>query len=277
MARLVTLTTDIGWAYAAQMKAVLYRTLLPGSVVDLTHDVPAHSVPEGAFLLQYMAEGFPAGTVHVAVVDPGVGSSRAPLALATADGSVLVGPDNGVLWPLASRLGSPRAVRLDPERVVPGRPPSATFEGRDLFAPAAARLAAGAAIEQLGSPFDPIRRELPVPRGTPESMRGEVLHVDRFGNLITNVPTEWAPPAGARLRVTLGSQSERILSRARTYSDVPKGHAAVFGSSFGLLEVSVREGSAARRFRAHTGQTVRFRSRRDFGGPADPAQLARAT
>jgi S-adenosyl-L-methionine hydrolase (adenosine-forming) len=254
--RLVTLTTDIGWAYAAQMKAVLYRALPPGSVVDLTHDIPAHSVREGAFLLERMARGFPAGTVHVAIVDPGVGTHRAPIAIGCADGSVLVGPDNGVLAPLARSLGPGRAVRLDPERIVPGSIPSATFEGRDLFAPAAALVATGTRPEDLGPPFAARDLELPRPHRGSASLLGEILHVDRFGNLITNLPSDWCPLGSGPFPLELEGKRIRGVLRARTYAELSSREVGVIGSSFDLLEVAVREGSAAVRLRARVGQSV---------------------
>ncbi len=248
--RLVTLTTDVGSVYAAQMKGVLYRRLRPGEVVDLTHDLPPHGIREAAFLLRQVAVTFPAGTVHVAVVDPGVGGRRAPLAIRCRDGSCLVGPDNGVLAPLAERLGGPTAYRLLPERVAPkDGPPSPTFEGRDLFAPAAALLALGRSPASLGAPTRFHRLTLPVPAHTPTGAVGEVVHVDRFGNLITNIPSEWLPLGAGRVRARLRRSRWRELPRVRTYEEIPsRRRPAVLGSSFGTLEISVREGSAARSY-----------------------------
>ncbi len=256
--RLVTLTTDIGSVYAAQMKAVLYRFLGPGEVVDLAHDLPRHAIREAAFLLRQIASGFPAGTVHVAVIDPGVGGRRAPIAIRCADGSTLVGPDNGVLAPLAERLGGPKAYRLDPERVATSSvPPSATFEGRDLFAPAAALLARGKDPRDLGTPLAFQRLDLPVPTRTGSMARGEVLHVDRFGNLITNLPAGWLPPRPGRVRTRVGRSQWRPLARARTYEEIPtRREPAVLGSSFGTVEVSVREGSAAEWYGVTSGAPV---------------------
>jgi S-adenosylmethionine hydrolase len=257
---LVTLTTDIGWAYAAQMKAVLYRALPPGSVVDLDHSIRPHQVREGAFLLRAMARGFPAGTVHVAVVDPGVGGARAPIAIRCRDGSSLVGPDNGVLALLAQELGTESAVRLDPERVIPGRPPSATFEGRDLFAPAAARLARGVPLSRLGAAHRPAPLELPRPERLADGHRGEVLLVDRFGNLITNVPTTEGPAPGSPCVLRLGGRA-RKLERVRTYEELARGELGIVGSSFGLLEVAEREGNASERLGAAVGARVEIRRR----------------
>ncbi len=266
--RLVTLTTDVGSLYAAQMKAVLYRSLRPGEVVDLSHDLPRHGIREAAFLLRQIAAGFPAGTVHVAVIDPGVGGRRAPLAIQCADGSCLVGPDTGVLAPLAERLGPSHAYRLDPARVTAeGRPPSATFEGRDLFAPAAARIARGTPPAALGEPTTYLRLALPAARRGRSRLAGEVVHVDRFGNLITNVPADWLPRTFTGLTVRFHRRPWRSVGRVRTYEEIStRDRPAVLGSSFGTLEVSVREGSAAERLNVAVGEPVELRWRR----PTEP-------
>jgi S-adenosyl-L-methionine hydrolase (adenosine-forming) len=257
MSPLVTLTTDLGDVYGAQVKAMLYRRLPAGSVVDLTHALSAHDVPEAAFLLLHMAQRFPSGTIHLAVVDPGVGSDRAPVGIATSDGSILVGPDNGLLWPLAAALGNPRAFRLDPARVALAAI-SPTFEGRDLFAPAAALLASGSSLEFLGSPLEPKRYELPVAKVRPTGIEAVVLHIDRFGNVITNAPSSEGPSVGGALSVRIGSGPVRRSTRRRTYSDIEPGGWGVLGSSFGFLEISCRERSAAQRFRVHVGDRVRL-------------------
>lgn len=256
--RLVTLTSDVGSVYAAQMKAVLARSLDPARVVDLAHDLPAHAVSEAAFLVRAMAHGFPAGTVHVVVVDPGVGGRRAPVAIECRDGSVLVGPDNGVLHPLAEELGIRRTVRLDP--TVWARSPrvGTTFDGRDLFAPAAALLATGTRLSKLGRPhrLSPFRLLPAVRRAS--GARGRVLHTDRFGNLITNVPSAWVPSGVRSVRARVGRASARSLPLARSYEALGAERAGLLASSFGLLEVSVDQGRADRRFRATTGAPVEF-------------------
>jgi S-adenosyl-L-methionine hydrolase (adenosine-forming) len=254
----VTLSSDIGTAYAAQMKAVLARHLPPGHVVDLSHDLPPHAVREAGFLLHAMAIGFPAGTVHVAVVDPGVGGSRTPIAVVCSDGSVLVGPNNGVLAPLAHALGAPRAYRIDlPRRS--GRPRvGATFDGRDLFAPAAAAVAGGLAPASLGPPVPLVELRDPAPRLRANSARGEIVHVDRFGNLISNVPTSWATPAPSTIDVGVGRARKVRLPFATHYEALGEGTAGVVGSSFGLLEIAIDRGRADRRWRARPGTPVRF-------------------
>lgn len=263
--RWVTLTTDLGWAYAAQMKAVLLHSLSPGEVVDLAHDLPAHAIREAAFLVRAMAERYPAGMVHVVVVDPGVGGPRAPLIVRCADGTFLVGPDNGVLAPLAHALGKPRGYRIDPARVGGLPRVGRTFDGRDLFAPAAARLARGIPPGRLGSPH-PIRDlDLPSARRTPWGAVGEVVHVDRFGNLITNVPSRWVAAPAGEVEVRFHRGPRRHLRWVSSYDELGRGRLGALGSSFGTVEVAVAEGRAERRCRARAGTQVRvtWRSRAD--------------
>jgi len=247
----------MGSAYAAQMKGVLLQRLSAGRVVDVAHDLPAHGIAEAAFVVAHVAATFPPGTVHLVVVDPGVGGSRAPIVIACRDGSFLVGPDNGVLAPLAAKLGRPRAYRLDPNRVVPGRTVSATFEGRDLFAPAAARLATGARAAQLGPPVPYRHYEIPraVRRG--RSVEGEVVHVDRFGNLITNVPSTWLSTVPGSVTARWRRRST-VLPRRRTYAELAPRQVGLLGSSFATIEIGVREGSAAARTRLGVGERVAF-------------------
>ncbi len=276
--RVVTLTTDIGSAYAAQLKAVLLERLPPGHLVDIAHDLAAHRIEEAAFLLAHIGPAFPAGTVHLAVVDPGVGSARAPVALACRDGSLLVGPDNGVLAPLARRLGGARAVRLDPARLGRRGRVSATFEGRDLFAPAAALLATGVPLERLGPPWRYRRLALPRPRRSASRLVGSILHVDHFANAITNLPTEWSPRVGRDVEVRLGPVLCR-LARRRTYAELAPGEAGLLGSSFGTLEVAVREGRAAELLGLRVGLEVEVlrRPRSPRTARVSPSRARRAS
>jgi len=266
--RLVTLTTDVGAAYAAQMKGVLSRFVPAGHVVDLAHDLTPHGVLEAAFLLRQMAIGFPPGTVHVAVVDPGVGGRRAPVAARLEDGSIVVGPDNGVLAPLAAHLGVVECVRLRPELVTPGSPPSATFEGRDLFAPAAGRLATGTPLARLGVPWHLRRLAIPTGSRRRSGALGEVLHVDRFGNVITSLPSEWRPPLDTTVRVRVGGRRPTLARTVRTYEPLGVGELGLLTSSFGRLELGVREGRAADRLRAAPGTTLSLSW--SPGGPSRP-------
>jgi S-adenosylmethionine hydrolase len=207
------------------------------SIVDLTHAVAPQDVFGGAFLLWTAVSAFPAGSVHVAVVDPGVGSSRRAIALQSRRGDALVGPDNGVLWPDLERLGGlARAISLP----TPARA-TTTFHGRDIFAPAAARLACGEPLETLGQPIhDPLQFVFPSPEGT----TGEVLHVDIYGNLVTNLPAEQLAP------IRIGSHVARPVS---FYAEVAPGELLSIVGSAGLVEISVRDGNAAALTRARRG------------------------
>ncbi len=254
--RLVTLATDLGTAYAAQMKAVLLAALPPDRIVDLTHELRPHDIAEAAFVLREIHTRLPPGAVHVVVVDPGVGGRRRPIAIACGDGSALVGPDNGVLAPLATLHGGGRAytitnVRPGAERV------GTTFDGRDVFAPAAAQLALGRPARELGPRQEPAPLPVPGPHREADGARGAVAHVDRFGNLVTNVPTAWLPTGRSTVKVGLGGRTQRLPVH-RSYEAAGGGTRFVLGSSFGTLEVAVAEGRASDRGAVRAGTPVRF-------------------
>jgi hypothetical protein len=241
---IVTLLSDFGSAspYPAQVKAVLHGTPRV-VVVDITHDVPPRDVAHGAYLLRAAAPAFPAGTVHLAVVDPGVGSARAALAI-TAGGQCLVGPDNGLLTPAARRLGRLRAHVIDVE-TFGRRPVSTTFHGRDVFAPVAAVLAGGLPLEAVGPPAPPPVElpETPAERA-PGVLRGQVLYCDRFGNVITNIPGAWLNDILDPLAVA-HPRGRTALRRVLTYAAGTGREVLVLVGSDGTLELAVNGGSAA--------------------------------
>ncbi|MCI4349200.1 MAG: GNAT family acetyltransferase [Thermoplasmata archaeon] len=274
-ARLVTLSTDFGPIYAAQVKGILAHFLPADRIVELSEDLPIHQVRESAFLVRQMARTFPAGTVHLVVVDPGVGGGRAALAVRCRDGSVLVGPDNGVLSPLATELGVAECVRLDPNQVGRTRFVSATFEGRDLFAPAAGRIARGTALRRLGRPTNMLRLRLPLAHHRRGGAEGEVFHTDRFGNAVTNIPSEHGPPLGAIVRVGWPPARTVRARSVRTYSELALGELGVLPSSFGLLELSQRESRASDRWNLRTGDPVRLVWAARGAPPSRPAPIVR--
>jgi S-adenosyl-L-methionine hydrolase (adenosine-forming) len=257
--RLVTLSTDIGSAYAAQMKGVLYGFLPAGHVVDLTHDLPRHRVAESAFLVRQMVGAFPPGAVHLVVVDPGVGGDRAPIAIRTREGSYLVGPDNGVLWPTAERLGIAKTVRLAPPRVAGASRVGRTFDGRDLFAPAAARLARGARLDSLGKGWAPRPLRLPTPTVSESGVKGTIVHIDHFGNAITNIPSSAIAGRSGSVSMKAGSSGVRRALLCAAYEELRLGQLGVLPSSFGTLELAAREGSAASRLGVKFGAAVTLR------------------
>jgi S-adenosyl-L-methionine hydrolase (adenosine-forming) len=247
MRRIVTLLTDFGTAdgYVAEMKGVILSAAPEVALVDVTHDVSAQDVECGRLALARYWRRFPPGTVHVAVVDPGVGSERAALAV-ESDGRWLVGPDNGLLSP-ALLLAGARAVTLTvPARAAP------TFHGRDVFAPAAAALATGTPLDTLGAPADsPMVRRTPEARRQPDgTIAGEVIAVDRFGNAITNLLSRTGG------EVVVGGQA---LALRRVYADVPPGKPVALTGSNGLIEIAVRDGSAARSLGLQRGAPVVLR------------------
>lgn len=259
---LVTLTGDLGAEYTAQLKAVLLRSVAPERIVELSHELRPHDVAEAAFVLRAMASGFPPGTIHLAVVDPGVGGRRAALVVACADGSLLVGPDNGLLMPLAERLGRPRAFRLDPSRLGEHERVGTTFDARDLFAPAAALLARGVPPEALGRPVVPTRLDVPAPQRSARGARGQVVHVDHFGNVVTSIPSAWVPAGTTTVILGRRGGRTRRVPWVRSYEEGGRGRLVALGSSFGTVEVAVGEGSASDRLGLAIGRPVRLAWRR---------------
>jgi len=250
---IVTLLTDFGAGsgYPAQLKGVLLRSVPGVQLVDLSHEVPAYDVLAGALLLEACVRWFPPEAVHVAVVDPGVGTARRALAVADPGGRQLVGPDNGLL---TAFLGPGARVRqIAPGEAVPA-PASATFHGRDLFAPAAALLATGTALEALGPAVeDPVRLDWPTARRRGRELAGTTLAADSFGNLLTSV-TE-ADLAGAP--VASAAVEGRTVRFVRTFGDAEPGELVVYLGSGGRVEVAEREGSAEAALGGARGHEVR--------------------
>jgi len=237
---IVTLTTDFGGAdgYVGAMKGVIHR-LAPGTtVIDLAHDVPRHDVGHAAWVLATAAFEFPAGTIHVAVVDPGVGGGRAELVVA-ARGHLFVGPDNGVLAHVVADCEGTWAITSTAFRQPD---PAPTFHGRDIFAPAAAALARGLPPEAAG-PATGLTGRLPWPRGA-------VVHVDVYGNLISDV----ACARGTRGTVHIAGH---LLPLVRTYEDVGPGELLAYVGSMGTIEIAVRDRDAAQVLGVGRGEPVR--------------------
>jgi hypothetical protein len=249
----VALLTDFGtrdW-YVAAVKGVILSRAPEVHVVDITHEIPAQDVLAGAFVLAAGVPWFPAGTVFVGVVDPGVGSGRAILA-ARADRRYFVGPDNGLLAPSLAQARAQRVVRLTNARHWLA-PASRTFQARDIMAPVAAFLARGGALARLGPPAARLV-PLPVPRPRRRGRRlhGIVVHVDTFGNLITNLP---APAAAGRFQRSLHVRGRRVRL-VDSYHEARPGELAAVAGSLGLIELAVAGASAAAKLRAGRGEPV---------------------
>jgi S-adenosylmethionine hydrolase len=253
----VTLTTDFGTRdpYVAQLKGVLYAQGPSAlEVVDLTHEIEAQNVREAALFVRMAWPRFPPATIHMVVVDPGVGSARRALALEHA-GQYWLAPDNGVLaWLLAEQPAELRAIAIEPERLGVAQV-SATFHGRDVFAPAAAQLARGASLAALGSPVaELVQLPWPATRRVAGAVHGEIIHIDRFGNLITNVSARELAALGGGLRVHLAQgEGWPIL---RCYADAARGALLALIGSADLLEIALRDGNAAKQLQAQVGDAV---------------------
>lgn len=241
-APIVTLTTDFGGSsyYVGAMKGVILCIAPEAHIVDISHQIPPQDVLAAAFVLRHAAGEFPPGAVHLAVVDPGVGTQRRPLAL-HSNGHLWVGPDNGLFSFVLDGAEVHEIARRDL-----GRPtPSNTFHGRDLFAPLAAHLCRGLDLAAVGPPVaDPVRLAESAPCKSASRIAGHIIHIDDFGNLISNIAAADIAPWGAALCIRLGAHV--ITTLCRTYADVAPGAPLALVGSAGLLEVAVHRGHAAR-------------------------------
>lgn len=273
MTATIALLTDFGEqdVYVGIMKGVISGIAPHAQLIDLAHTVPPGDITKAAFELYRAAPYFPLGTIFLAVVDPGVGTARRPIAVSWPE-RICVGPDNGIFTYLLATGGEPTAVELSSsahrlEQV------SSTFHGRDIFAQAAAHLARGVKLEELGPPVKDLFR-LPLPRLElieGPLVKGEILHADRFGNLITSIgvlrlegddvllepwlphcPPARLPATGLRLRLPNGA----YLSISSTYADVSPGEAVTYIGSLGLLEIAVNQARAVDVLPVTAGQEV---------------------
>jgi S-adenosylmethionine hydrolase len=253
-APLITLLTDFGLrdGFVASMKGVILTLAPDARLIDVSHEIEPQDVAGGAFVLETSFRYFPAGTVHLAVVDPGVGSARRGI-IVEAAGHRFVGPDNGLLTP---------ALRADPAAAVFGidarrrRPaPGRTFDGRDLFAPVAAELARGVAAAALGAPVnDSVRLAEIAPTTSGGGLEGRIIWIDRFGNLISNIRAAMLPPRRP-VRIAVG---DSVIPFAEAYAAVAPGELGALINSDGLLEIFASGASAAVRLGARRGDPVRL-------------------
>jgi S-adenosylmethionine hydrolase len=256
--------TDFGLQddFVGTCHGVIARISPETRVIDVTHGIPATAVLQGALVLSSTLPYMPVG-VHLAVVDPGVGGSRRALALQDAEGRLFVGPDNGLLLPAAERAGIVEARELaSPEYALESI--SRTFHGRDLFAPAAAHLANGVRLDELGPPIDPdalVRLDLPVPSFREDRIDATMLYVDSFGNIALNLTRDDVEAAG----VTPGSRIELLLSgegyyavMARTFADARPGDVILYEDSYRNMSLAISGGSAAEMLHARAGQSLRI-------------------
>jgi len=244
----VTLLSDFGTVdgYVAQMKAVILRNCPEAAIVDISHSIERHNILMGSFVLATTVPYFPKETIHVAVVDPGVGSARKAIVVKCKNG-LLIGPDNGLL-DRASRKLKVSSIQQITARNIYRNARSNTFHGRDIFAQVAGLIASGEPPEEFGPRIPKIEKlNLPQPRVTARKLRCHVLHVDNFGNLITDVEQEMLQRAPLTLGNHVGIQAgiRRRQGRfVRSYHEVGNGELAVLLGSQGFLEIAAREGSA---------------------------------
>lgn len=259
---IIALLTDFGTRdhYVGTMKGVMLGICGEVTFVDITHDVPPQDILVGALELAASYHYFPRDTIFLVVVDPGVGSARRGIAVETG-GYRFVAPDNGVLTPVLSDHPPASAVDLTEPRYM--RPTiSRTFEGRDRFAPAAAWLATGVAVAALGRPAGPLQRiDIPAPRVTDREIQGEVLRVDRFGNLITNIDRATVERFAPKRNVDVRIGPHVVPAFVATYADAaPGGICALFGSS-DHVEIAANGGNAADALRIDRGAPVHIARR----------------
>lgn len=273
MSRVITLTTDFGTSdsYVASMKGIILGINPQARIIDITHAVEPHSIREASFVLHTAWHYFPEGSIHVVVVDPGVGSHRRAIILKTPT-SLFVTPDNGSLSYILHELSDTKSAHTYPfsdqvtRKVLPKgctavsitkqeywrHPVSATFHGRDIFAPVAAHLSLDLPISEFGDQVDNLNAfAIPVPfKDASGRFIGQIIHIDRFGNLITNFRSQDIPPGGAGVEI----RNQRIDNTGSYYAQ-GKGLMAIIGSN-DYLELSVKEGSAAALLGARVGDTV---------------------
>jgi S-adenosylmethionine hydrolase len=263
---LITFLTDFGLEddFVGTCHGVM-KGIAPGvEIIDITHGIQPQGVLQGALVLANTLPYLPVG-VHLAVVDPGVGGDRKEIALRSEDGRLFVGPDNGLLVPAAEKLGGIAAAHALTNRKYALEPVSATFHGRDVFSPAAAHLATGVALEELGPPLEPeslVRLEVPKPEVTERRIRACCLYVDRFGNMQLNLTRQELERLGIvpGTQVELELASDRYFAVAtRTFADARGGEIILYEDAYENIAIAISGGSAAETFSASPGAEVRIR------------------
>jgi S-adenosylmethionine hydrolase len=270
---MITLTTDFGLAdsYVGAMKGVILSIAPEARLIDITHDVGPQDTHQAAYMVQTFCSYFPTGTIHLVVVDPGVGSRRRAIAFSTPE-AIFLAPDNGVLtyvWRDALAQWGPEACEVvelaEPRFWLPRV--SSTFHGRDIFAPVAAHLAREAALLSLGPRLARLTEaDLEQPAGgRTGGLDGRIIHVDHFGNCITNITPRHLEQAGLDERLTVRIIDQQISGLHRTFADVPVGALIALIGSNNRLELAVRNGNAAQSLGVGIGDTVRVRPAHEEG------------
>lgn len=241
--KVITLTTDIGWEYAAQMKGVILSINPDAKIVDITHHISPHNIIEGAFILSQAASYFPQ-SVHVGVVDPGVGTERKAIILECKK-SFFVGPDNGLFTPAARKIGIKKVYEITEKKYMM-KQISSTFHGRDIFAPVAAHLSLGIKASIMGKEINQYKEiEFGNVEKKDNEVKGNIIFIDAFGNAITSIPTDMLHvKQGDLLTIVIGEREIKVRYFA-SYGYAERGEILITPSSFGFFEISCREGNAS--------------------------------
>jgi S-adenosylmethionine hydrolase len=254
--KIITLLTDFGTkdGYIGAVKGVIKKTNPQAEIVDITHDIDSYDVLGAAFALSNFYRYFPKGTIHLAVVDPGVGSLRQPILIKTKD-FLFVGPDNGIFSFIYQREDLTDIIVISNKKYFLAEP-SSTFHARDIFAPVAAYLSLGIETDEFGSPAkECMKFIIPQPESKGKSLEGEIIHIDRFGNLITNLTADLLKKK-KNAKIAVGKR--RIKGISRSYFEIKeKSLGALVGSS-GFLELAVNQGSAQELLKAKAGERIKI-------------------
>ncbi|MEQ9308274.1 MAG: SAM-dependent chlorinase/fluorinase [Balneolaceae bacterium] len=256
MSKIITFTTDFGLQdhYVSAMKAVILGIVPEARLIDVSHEIPAQDIMAGAWVIRNSAFLYPPESVHLVVVDPGVGTDRNPIVLKIED-QYFVGPDNGIFSLLykefkykAYKLNNSKYWRKDRSR---------TFHGRDIFAPVAAHISNGVDLKELGEPIkDLVNYHWAVPLGDKDGLQGWVIHIDRFGNLITNISEDLLENTAGRRKVKIYVGNTIIDHLVNTFGDVEPGEPVAFIGSSGMLEVGINKGNAAKMLSVDKGAQI---------------------
>lgn len=264
---IIALLTDYGTtdAYVGAVSGAILRVNPRARLVTITHQVPSYDIQEASYLLASAAGEFPVGTVFMAVVDPGVGSSRRPIVIETLDGKFFVGPDNGVFSDVIRAVGFKRVHAIDNVLWIRAGSISTTFHGRDIFGPAAARLSLGSRVEEAGALIEkPEQFSRPEPRLDGTTLSGQILHRDYYGNLISNIPAEMAAKAGLKngMKMMLSTANTSVLASFESrYSAVDSGAFVAVINSQGRMEIARNLASAGDSLHAKSGDALQLSTR----------------
>ncbi len=256
MRKVITLTTDFGLQdyYVSAMKAVMLDIAPDVRLVDISHEIPSQDIMAGSWILQNSAMLFPPKSVHTVVVDPGVGTDRKPIAL-QIDDQFFVGPDNGI-FSLLTKDKDFRAVRLTNKKYWRDNP-SNTFHGRDIFAPVAAHLSKGVDLEKLGDPVeDLVNYRWTVPIADKDGLEGMIIHIDKFGNLVTNITESLIKDVigGKSVKIYVGNTILREIGS--TFGAVTEGEPVAYIGSSGMLEIGINKGNAEQMLGVQKGAQI---------------------